>query len=286
MHIEKALLQGSNCLLQAGIGEAQVECEHMLMQILAVNRADIYLKARQELTPAQEKQFLFWVKEREKRIPLAYLLGDAFFYSLKLKVRTGCLIPRPETERLVEEAAALIHKHSIETPRIMDIGTGSGAIALALLTEFPKATATLVDFSAEALKIARENTADLGFLNRAELIQSDLFSASFFLEISRGSYDLILSNPPYFTQEDWHDLQPEVAYEPRMALDGGSDGLDFYKKIIPQARNFLKDRGWLGFEVGAGQAPMVCEEFKRNGYQDLQIFRDHQQIERIVFARK
>ena len=143
----------------------------------------------------------------------------------------------------------------------------------------------LVDCSAEALEIARENVKEVGFLNRIELIQSDLFSDLFFLSQSTR-FDLIVSNPPYLTAEDMASLQPEVAHEPRMALDGGRDGLDIYRRIIPEAAKFLKPQGWLGFEVGAGQAPMVSNELKKNGYGDLRVFHDHQDIERTVFARK
>ena len=237
--------------------------------------------AKSYLTSEQEKQFWSWVGDREKRIPLAYLLGDVFFHSLKLKVRPGCLVPRPETVLLVEKAAAVMREEKIENPMLLDVGTGSGAIALALLAEFSQGQVVMIDFSADALEIARENAAELGFLNRAKLIHSDLFSN---ITAMKGQFDLIVSNPPYITDNDMEELQPEVIFEPRMALAGGKDGLDFYRKIIAQAKKFLKPRGWLGFELGAGQATAVCEELKRYGYEDLRVFRDQQQIERVILA--
>ncbi len=303
MLIGEALSLGENRLKLAGVLEARTECEHMLMELMNANRSEVlfYISSEQSstapfhfasepsaqtaksnLTAQQEKQFFDWIASRGKRIPLAYLLGDTFFHSLKLKVGPGCLIPRPETERLVEAALKIIREDKLNAPVIMDIGTGSGAIALAILAAVPEAKAVMVDFSAEALKIARENTAELGFLGRAELIHSDLY-----LNIpSDLKVNLILSNPPYLTAEDLAGLQPEVVFEPRMALDGGKDGLDFYRKMIPDAAKFLKPQGWLGFEVGAGQAQAVSAELKRNGYEDLRIIKDHQDIERIVLARK
>lgn len=282
MFVSEALALGIKRLRQVGIDEAQIESEHMLMHLLGQNRAGVYLRKQDALKSEQEKQFFIWIERREKRVPLAYLLGDVFFHSLKLKVRPGCLIPRPETERLVDEAIQLLRKDQIQSPVIMDVGTGSGAIALAILAAFPDAKAVMVDISADALEIARENAKELGFLNRVELAHSDLFTDI----LSDLRFDLILSNPPYLTAEDMSCLQPEVAFEPRAALNGGKDGLDFYRKMIPDAAKFLKPQGWLGFEVGAGQAISVSEELKRNGYEDLKIFKDHQDIERTVFARK
>lgn len=294
MRAEEALSLGQKRLLSAGIDEAQTECEYMLMKLLNVTRSvlhyDLYLlasepsaqTAKRNLTTQQEQQFFEWVESREKRIPLAYLFGDAFFHSLKLKVRQGCLIPRPETERLLEETIKVIREDKLKSPSILDVGTGSGAIALALLSVFKEARATLIDFSTDALKIARENAADHGFLNRAEFIHSDLY-----INIPRGmKWDVIVSNPPYLTEADLSDLQPEVAHEPRMALDGGKDGLNFYRRLIPESGGFLKPEGRLGFEVGAGQAPAVCEILKKNGYKDVRVFRDHQEIERVVTAKK
>ncbi len=293
MKLGEALSLGRERLRCAKIDEAQTECEHMLMKLLNVTRSvlhyDLYYyasepsaqTAKSNLTAEQEKQFFDWVCQREKRIPLAYLLGDVFFYSLKLKVRAGCLIPRPETERFVEEAVLVLRSDSIQSPKVLDIGTGSGAIALAILSVFLKGQATLVDFSAEALEIARENAQELGFSNRVEFIFSDLFSNI----LHESKFDLIVSNPPYLTKADLSDLQPEVSFEPRMALDGGDDGLNFYRRIIPEAKFFLKPRGWLGFEVGAGQSVAVCEYLLRHGYEDLRVFRDHQSIERIVLCR-
>lgn len=309
MLIREALSQGRDRLRLAGIDEAQVECEYMLMKLLNVTRSVLHYdrcrlaaepsarmdlgsgfrptasEAIARLTTDQEKQFFDWIESREKRIPLAYLLGDVFFHSLKLKVRAGCLIPRPETERLVEESIQVLKADLISNPYVIDLGSGSGAIALSLLAAMPEAKATLVDLSEEALAVAHENAQELGFLNRAEFVLSDLFSAPYFLSAKKESYDLVVSNPPYLTEQDLKELQPEVAFEPRMALDGGKDGLVFYRRIVREAKNFLKPRGWIAFEVGAGQAADVCEELKKYQYEEIRVFRDYQGIERVVLGR-
>ncbi|HRK62613.1 MAG TPA: peptide chain release factor N(5)-glutamine methyltransferase [Candidatus Omnitrophota bacterium] len=287
MTLKEVLKAGRDRLRVAGIDEAQTESEHMLMQLLGLNRADIYLSSDKEVQPEQEKQFFAWIQAREKRIPLAYLLGDVFFHSLKLKVGPGCLIPRPETEKLIEASAAELKGK--QSPWLLDLGCGSGAIALALLSEIKDAQAVLVDVSQEALEIARANARELNFEKRAEFILSDLFSR-FELPPTGGQsrewkFDLIVSNPPYLTREDMNGLQPELAYEPRLALDGGVDGLDFYRRIIKDAGGYLKPGGCLGFELGAGQAEAVSAEMKRNGYEDLRIYKDHQDIERVVLGR-
>jgi len=300
MTLKEVLKAGCDRLRVAGIDEARTECEHMLMQLLNLNRAQLLYRIsselrstaeapteQQQLRLEQEKQFFAWIQAREKRIPLAYLLGDVFFYSLKLKVEPGCLIPRPETELLVDSAvSALSLRYLGSEPAaqpqiaIADIGCGSGAIALALLSEIKDARAVLLDVSGEALEIARTNARELNFEQRAEFILSDLFAN---LPQDR-KFDLIVSNPPYLTHTDMQTLQPELTYEPRLALDGGLDGMDFYRRIIHSAADYLKPGGFLGFELGAGQAAEVCEELKRSGYGDLKVFKDHQLIERVVLA--
>ncbi len=285
MTLKEVFKAGCDRLLSAGIDEARTECEHMLMQLLNLNRSTVLFlcsgqsPTAQGLTAEQEQQFFAWIDGREKRIPLAYLLGDVFFHGLKLSVGPGCLIPRPETELLVEKAAAVLR--GTKNPVLLDIGCGSGAIALALLSEVKNANAVLADISRDALAITRTNVEKLKLEKRAEFVLSDLFS-----DLPRGrKFDLIVSNPPYLTREDMSALQPELAHEPRQALDGGADGLDFYRRIIKDAGRFLKPGGCLGFELGAGQAEAVSAEMKRNGYEDLRIYKDHQDIERVVLGR-
>ncbi len=281
MTLKEVLNAGCDRLRVAGIDEARTECEHMLMQLLSLNRSETLhrMNSGEALNVEQEKQFFAWIDGREKRIPLAYLLGDVFFHGLKLKVGLGCLIPRPETELLVEKTAAVLRE--TKNPALLDIGCGSGAIALALLSKAKNANAVLIDVSSEALEIARANARELNLEKRAEFILSDLFTN---LPRER-KFDLIVSNPPYLTDEDMSTLQPEVAHEPRMALNGGVDGLDFYRRIINSAADHLKPGGFLGFELGAGQAKAVNGMLEKTGYADLRVYKDHQDIERVVLGR-
>jgi len=253
----------------------------MLMQLLGLSRSDTLhrMNLGEALSADQEKQFFAWIQAREKRIPLAYLLGDVFFHGLKLNVGPGCLIPRPETELLVTKVAADLRER--KNPVLLDIGCGSGAIALALLSEVEDANAVLVDVSLDALKIARANAENLKLDKRAEWIVSDLFSSI----PHERKFDVIVSNPPYLTDEDMKALQPELAYEPRLALEGGVDGLDFYRRIVKDAGRYLKPGGCLGLELGAGQAKAVSEMLEKAGYVDLRINQDHQGIERVVLGR-
>jgi len=289
MTLKEVLNAGCDRLLSAGIDEARTECEHMLMKLLNLSRSELLhrMNSGESLSTELEKQFFAWIQAREKRIPLAYLLGDVFFHSLKLKVGPGCLIPRPETELLVDSIIPVLRQKT--HPSIADIGCGSGAIALALLNEVRDAHAVLTDVSNEALEIARANARELNLESRAEFILSDLFSR---LELPPAGgegrewkFDLIVSNPPYLTREDMNGLQPELAYEPRLALDGGLDGLDFYRRIIKDAGEHLKPCGCLGFELGAGQAQAVSEMLEDAGYTDLRIYKDHQGIERTLLGR-
>lgn len=281
MTLKEVLNAGCDRLRVAGIDEARTECEYMLMQLLSLNRSETLhrMNSGEALNAEQEKQFFAWIDGREKRIPLAYLLGDVFFHGVKLKVGPGCLIPRPETELLVEKTAAVLRE--TKNPALLDIGCGSGAIALALLSKVKNANAVLIDVSSEALEIARANARELNVEKRTEFILSDLFTN---LPRER-KFDLIVSNPPYLTAEDMSALQPEVAYEPRAALDGGVDGLDFYRRIINNAADHLKPGGFLGFELGAGQAKAVNVMLEKTGYADLRVYKDHQDIERVVLGR-
>ncbi len=282
MTLKEVLKAGCDRLQAAGIDEARAECEHMLMQLLGLSRSDTLhrMNLGEALSADQEKQFFAWIQAREKRIPLAYLLGDVFFHGLKLSVGPGCLIPRSETELLVTKAAAVLRE--IKSPALLDIGCGSGAIALALLSEVKDANAVLVDVSPDALKIARANAENLKLDKRVKVILSDLFAAL----TCEQKFDLIVSNPPYLTQIDMDALQPELDYEPRQALDGGTDGLDFYRRIITNAGNYLKPGGCLGLELGAGQSLSVGAMLEKSGYTDLKVYKDHQEIERTLLAVK
>lgn len=274
-------------LLQAGIEEAQEECERVLMKLLGCSRSEIYLKEHEEDLLGVREKLLAILEKRTQRIPLAYLLKEAHFWQETLYVDERCLIPRPETEILVESVLKVIGtgpgKRSGPVPEFsfLDIGTGSGAIGVAILRAFKNARGALLDISEEALEVAQENLRRYALEDRAKQIRGDLFEP-----FSGGEkWDLIVSNPPYLSEEDLGNLQEELKFEPKRALDGGKDGLDFYRKIIARAKDHLTVGGLLALEVGQGQADQVSKWLQTAGYDNIQRFNDHLGIERVIIAR-
>lgn len=279
------LLQlGCEELFQAGIEEARWECDRILMKLLQCSKFELYLRARaKEILEVKIKKDFFEVLEkRKKRIPLAYLLREADFWKETLYVDERCLIPRPETEILVEEALKALGGKSRERFSFLDIGTGSGAIAVALLRICENAKATLLDISKDALEVASENLKRYELEKRGRLIRGDLFKPF----SKDDTWDLIVSNPPYLSPRDMANLQPELCFEPKNALDGGRDGLDFYRRIIFGSREHLTAGGTLAVEVGQSHAEVVSKWFQEAGYDNIQIFKDYLQIPRVVLGRK
>ncbi len=314
---------GRTELLRGGSEEAQEECERILMKLLGCSRSGIYLEEHGGVVSGVRERFLAILGKRLQRVPLAYLLKEADFWQETLYVDERCLIPRPETEILVETVIREIKKsphlsspsgrgikgEGVEAFSFLDIGTGSGAIAVALLREFPGAHGTLLDISQDALEVARINIEKYGLhtsviarspegatwqsqneiaspsarndsKSRARLVQGDLFEPF----SSDEKWDLIVSNPPYLSEEDWKQVQEELKFEPRMALDGGKDGLDFYRKIIAGAKDHLNSQGLLALEVGQNQAEKVSTWLQTASYDNIQRFKDHLGIERVVTA--
>ncbi|HDK81700.1 MAG TPA: peptide chain release factor N(5)-glutamine methyltransferase, partial [Nitrospirae bacterium] len=210
--------------------------------------------------------------------PLQYITGHTDFMGLKISVGQGVLIPRPETELMAETA---IQKCNSNRLNILDLCTGSGCLALALAKNFQESQVTGIDISETALVYAKKN-AEANEIGNVEFMKGHLFDP-----LGQNSlFDLIISNPPYIRREEIKGLQPEVSkWEPLNALDGGEDGLDFYREIIPAAREYLKDNGTLMFEVGFDSADEVAGIFKDFGYHEIQITKDYSEIKRIVFAQ-
>jgi len=269
-------------LSRAGIEEAQEECERILMRFLGCSRSEIYLKEHELTASGVREQFLTILEKRLQRIPLAYLLRETDFWHETLYVDERCLIPRPETEILVEQVLKALGGEAEKKISFLDIGTGSGAIAIAILRAFRNAEGTLLDISGEALEVARENLRRYALEERARLVRGDLFES--FSEGER--WDLIISNPPYLSAEDWEGIQEELKSEPKRALDGGKDGLDFYRKIIRDAQDHLSPAGLLALEVGQGQAEKVSKWLQEAGYDNIQRFKDHLQVQRVVMAQR
>lgn len=257
------------------LGEAaREECEQILEVLLGVTRPELYLTKRIESEAIL--RFRELVEARRKRVPLAYLLGRVYFWDAWFEVEKGVLTPRPETEGMIEnflEAGG----HVKDQPfRFLDLGTGSGNIALTLARLFSKSRGVASDISEKALSVARRNAERLKTENPVQFIQADGLSA-----FEKESFDVIFSNPPYVAEKDWNGLDPEVREEPRLALMGGEEGLDFYRRIAKE-RSPLRKGGSLWVEVGFNQAGAVQSLFKEMGFDALNIFKDLNGIPRIV----
>jgi len=270
-------------LAGAGIPDPLTNAERMLECLLDLSRVELYLIRQQGLTESQHTQLDQWVQERLSGKPLQYLLGHTGFYGLDILVEEGVFIPRPETERLVEEVIRSVSESPILSHPlwILDIGTGSGAIAVALSVNLSGAEIMATDVSEPALLLAGKNAARNGVSDRVRFARVDLFPAT------REGFDIIASNPPYIASSTIPNLMPEVRdFEPHEALDGGPDGLNYHRRIIEGAKEFLTPEGLVALEVGAGQAEMVAAIMKKNGYRDIRIEKDLCGVGRVVIARK
>lgn len=288
MRTYKELLEeGYQILNSAGIEEARLDAWLLLEFAADIKRAWYYAHMDETAEADVAEQYRQLCEKRAQHIPLQHLTGQAYFMGYEFYVDDRVLVPRQDTETLVEEAVS--HLRELPAPKILDMCTGSGCILLSLLMELPQASGTGTDVSADALEVAKENTRRLGLEKRAELIQSDLFSADYFEKNSRKKcmeYDMLISNPPYIRTADIDGLMDEVRlHDPRLALDGKADGLYFYEKITEQAGKHLKPGGWLIYEIGCDQAKDVAEIMKKKGFVQIEVKKDLAGLDRIVEGR-
>lgn len=261
------------------------EAEMLLQQGLNMDLVEMY-RDNPEINNKQTVLIKKMIDRRAGREPLQYIIGHTDFLGLNISVGQGVLIPRPETELMAEQAIQKLGsgeagKCVSEELTILDLCTGSGCLALALAKNFPDSQVYGVDISEAALEYATKN-AKANDIKNVEFMKGHLFSP---LRQNRA-FDLIISNPPYIRKDDIGDLQPEIReWEPLNALDGGEDGLDFYREIIPAAREYLKENATLMFEVGFDGADNVAGIFKDAGYHEIQITKDYSRIKRIVYAQ-
>lgn len=263
-----------------GIDSPRLDAEILLAHVLHKERIYLYAHYDEPMNPQELAAYRELVKKRANRYSVAHILGTQPFMGLDFKVNEDVLIPRPETEMLVESVVAAAEGTA---PSIVDIGTGSGAIVLSLLHYLPQAKGIGVDISPKALAIAAENGKALGLDGRVTWIESDLFT-----NVPQGPYDWIVSNPPYLTQHDMEELQPEVRHDPALALYGGADGLDIYRRLAKESPAFVKRGGHCIVEIGAGQTQDVSAIFTADGaYEHEKTVKDYGGIERVLlFTRK
>ncbi len=263
-----------------GIESPRLDAEVLLSHILGRERIYLYVHFDEPLEPAELARYREAIKQRVQRVPVAYIIGEKEFMGLTFKVTADTLVPRPDTEILVQAAIERLRARG-ETPRFADIGTGSGAICLSVLHFLPKAQADTVDISPAARAIAEENAAALEVADRVTFHTGDLLAP-----LAGQCYDAILSNPPYIPDGDIAALAPEVRLkEPHTALAGGKDGLDFYRRLTADAPAHLKDGGFLAVEVGIHQAAPVAA-LAVPAFSRTEILKDYAGIERVVIAWK
>lgn len=266
-------------LKQHHIDSPRLTIELMLCEVLKCRRVGLYLHYDKPLESAELESLRAMIRRRVCREPLQYILGTAEFFGLRFKVLPDVLIPRPETEILVEQAKKYIENIDKSSPNILDIGTGSGCIAISLAANFPMSRITAVDISGSALTIAADNARLNGTAN-VRFAQADILEPT--SRISAEKYDVIVSNPPYIQANDVHDLEPEVGhYEPLIALTDKADGLTFYHRFANIFHSLLSDGGRFFVEIGYGQADTVCKIFLSAGY-EITVSSDYAGIPRII----
>ena len=270
--------QGCRTLQAAGIEEAALDARLLLEAVCGTDRNDLLVHGEQPVAPEAEEKYLNWIRQRAEHIPLQQLTGEQGFMGLTFSVNEHVLIPRQDTEILVEEVLKELH----DGMRVLDMCTGSGCILLSLLHYSNDCEGLGVDLSAEALEVAGRNVLKVLTPEKAEhahFLQSDLF------EKVEGKFEIIVSNPPYIASAEVEKLMPEVRdHEPRMALDGTEDGLYFYRRIIEEAGKHLVSSGMLFFEIGYDQGQAVSELMRTEGYCEVQVVQDYAGLDRVVFG--
>ena len=276
----ETLKAGTGYLEKHGIDEARLNMEHLLAHVLQCRRLELYLRFNELLPEDVLIELRALIKRRGEGEPLQHLLGTVEFSGLELVCDHRALVPRPETERLVE---ILVEKCTAPVPlTVLDVGTGSGCIGLSLARLWSKnhSTITLIDISEDALELARLNASRLGLDGQTvRLIRSDLF------EKVDGRFDLIVANLPYIPSSEIPGLSVEVRRDPHNALDGGADGLEIIDRLLAEVGSHLNPGGWLALEIGHDQAPTVAERCTAVGLTDVEALRDYADIQRFVIAR-
>ncbi len=268
------LKQAQNSLTAGAIESAARDARFLVGAATGIPADRLTLEARSDATIAQQTALLGLVARRLSREPLSHIIGQRAFFNHSFAVTAATLDPRPETETLVLEAL----KQPFDT--LLDLGTGTGAIAISLLAERPDATGTATDISPDALAVAQQNANAIGVADRLSIIESNWFAAV------KGSYDLIVSNPPYIALVEMDDLAPELSFEPRIALTDNADGLTAYREITRAAPTHLSAEGWLMVEIGWKQGPDVAQLFEDAGLRKVGVLPDLDGRDRVVIGQK
>lgn len=283
MNIRELLATTAEYFKKYGLEEPRLDAEVLLAHVLKKERIQLYVDFDQPLNERELDQYRQLVYKRARNYPVAYLLGKKEFMSLDFTVNEDVLIPRPETEELVENLIEYCKSRNLTEPNIVDVGTGSGAIAVSLAYYIKGARILAIDISPGALEIARENINRYNLEDRVKVMEGDLLTPLIWL--NKDNVDIVVSNPPYIDDEGMAGLSREVKKEPELALYGGVDGLDYYRRLIPQGLKVLKDDGLMALEIGYNQAAAVRELFG-SSWRQVEIKKDYSGHDRMVFAWK
>ena len=276
MNITKIINSGSDILRQKKISSHLLDSELILSKVLNVTREKLLTIDKQEISITQIADFNKLIERRKKNEPIAYIFKKKEFWSKDYFVNNETLIPRPETELLVEQ---IIKYFKNKKPFILDVGTGSGCILLSLLAEIKKSKGIGVDISKEAIEVASKNAIGFGLKNRSKFYNRS------FNKIFNQKFDLIVSNPPYIKSNEIQNLAEDIRkFEPRIALEGGNDGLDVIKKVIYKSKNILKKKGMLALEIGYGQFKKISPILKLQGFRDKFLIKDYRNNIRCILT--
>ena len=275
MNIKEVLEQAITKLKENNLEEVNIKARRLLAFTLNVSKEYLIINSNLEIAEENIKQYNSNIEKIIEGEPIQYIIGKQEFMGIEFNVNKNVLIPQPDTEILVEKTVEILKEYT--EPKVLDLCTGSGAIAISIAKYVPKAKVSASDISQEALKVAQENDKE----NKVNFIHSNLF------ENITDKFDAIVSNPPYIKTEEIKRLSKEVQSEPNIALDGGQDGLYFYKKIIEQATEYLEENGYLCLEIGEDQRKEVVNLIKQSGnYKDIKTYKDLGENDRVIISKK
>lgn len=271
MTYREAVEFGTKCLTDAGVPDAALDAWYLLQMVCKIERSYYYVHGEEDITQDAQKEYEIAVHKRAEHIPLQYIIGEQEFMGLRFKVNSNVLIPRQDTETLVEQVLKIVKPGM----KVLDLCTGSGCVLISVLKNAPELTGMGSDISKTALLVAKEN-AKLHEVD-AEWVRSDLF------DNITETFDVIMANPPYIPTGEILSLMPEVRdFEPENALDGGADGLDFYRKIAGQVKDYLNPGGYVYMEIGYDQGEAVSELMRNAGFTEVEVIKDLARNDRVV----
>ena len=292
MTVLEVIQRSTDFLAKKGVESARLQTELLLAEVLKLPRMQLYLNFERALTAAETEAFREFIRRRGRREPLQHIVGSTSFCGYEISVSPQVLVPRPETELLAEHGWKFLNQlaatrtNGNERPKsitVLDFGTGSGCLAIALAAKCPFAEVHALDTSSEAVALARQSAVRLGLAERIQFWESDAFAAL----PEATTFDLIVSNPPYIPRDEIESLQTEVReFDPRAALDGGADGLDFYRRLAAEAKPFLRQRAKMMLEFGDDQANQISHIFEREKWIVEATHLDYDQKPRILIVRR